>query len=155
MKQTTSGVMITSSFEVRLFYWAFIMMGLFPIFTEYLFFFQDIDYILSPIFNAHGAFILIGVAIKGYFIKNNISFNNADQTIIQKDRSTPFKDVHALQVISSLAGGHGQGIYRNNELNLVLKNGHRINLLNHGDEEGFEHQLIQINNLLNVPVWQT
>ena len=61
--------MITTSFEVRLFYWAFIMMGLFSILTEYLFFFQDIDYILSPIISDHGAFIIIGDAIKVYFLE--------------------------------------------------------------------------------------
>lgn len=55
--------------------------------------------------------------------------------------------VHAVQVISDI----GSGLYY--EVNLVLKDGRRINLLDHSDHTEIQSQARDIAALLNVPVW--
>ncbi len=83
-----------------------------------------------------------------------VEFNKVSKTIYMTGCKFPFNEVYALQVISSLAGGHGHGVYRNNELNIILNDGQRINILNHGGVAAFEYQERQLSKLLNVSVWQ-
>ena len=151
---TDTGIKVRVSFEVRLFCWAFILVGLIPALMEYAISWQDLDSIISPLVSFYGVFILIGVILRWIFIKNEIEFNQSARIIITSDKQYSFSNVYALQVISSIAGGHGNGIFRNNELNLILKNGNRINILNHGGKTAFYKQEEQLSKLLNVPVWQ-
>ena len=154
LETSKTGFNLSASFEIKLFCWAFIVGGLAPISIEYLFMWENIEFILDPLLSAPGMFVLVGVILSWAFTGNNIEFNKLSRSIHTSERNIPFSEVYALQVISSLAGGHGHGIYRNNELNLVLNDGQRINLLNHGGIEAFEYQELQLSKLLNVPVWQ-
>jgi len=47
---------------------------------------------------------------------------------------TALEDIHALQLISEYFRGGGS-LYDCYELNLVLENGKRINVVSHGDED--------------------
>ncbi len=154
LEETNADLIIKASFEVRLFCWAFIFTGLVPILLEYLWLWDDIGFILDPLLSASGIFVLVGMLLSWMFTAKRIEFNKVSKTIHTSEHKFPFSDVYALQVITSLAGGHGHGIYRNNELNIVLNDGQRINLLNHGGVAAFEYQELQLSNLLNVPVWQ-
>ena len=154
LEETNADLIIKASFEVRLFCWAFIFTGLVPILLEYLWLWDDIGFIFDPLLSACGIFVLVGMLLSWMFTAKIIEFNKVSKTIHTSERKLPFSDVYALQVITSLAGGHGHGIYRNNELNIVLNDGQRINLLNHGGVAAFEYQELQLSNLLNVPVWQ-
>lgn len=154
LETSKTGFNISASFEIKLFCWAFIFCGLTPILIEYLFMWDNIEFILDPLLSAPGMFVLVGIILSWAFNGNKIEFNKATRSIQTSDGSIPFSDVYALQVISSIAGGHGHGVYRNNELNLVLNDGRRINLLNHGGIAAFEYQELHLSKLLNVPVWQ-
>ena len=153
LETSKTGFNISASFEIKLFCRAFIFGGLAPISIEYLFMWDNIEFILDPLLSVPSMFVLVGVILSWAFTGNNIEFNKLNRTIHTSERNIPFSEVYALQVISSLAGGHGHGVYRNNELNLVLNDGQRINLLNHGGIEAFEYQESQLSKLLNVPVW--
>ncbi len=154
LEKSNAGLIIRASFEVKLFYWAFIFTGLVPIVLEYFFLWNDIDFILDPLLSTCGIFVLVGMLLSWMFTGKRIEFNKVSKTIYTSERKFPFSEVYALQVITSLAGGHGHGIYRNNELNIVLNDGQRINVLNHGGVAAFEYQELQLSKLLNVPVWQ-
>ena len=149
-----TGLKVKASFEINLFCWAFIMIGLAPIIMEYVFLWQRLESLLKPLLSAYGIFFVSGVLLKFYFTRSTIEFNEASKTISTSNKNISFNDVYALQVISSISGGRGNGIFRNNELNLVLNNGQRINVLNHGGKPAFEYQELQLSKLLNVPVWQ-
>jgi hypothetical protein len=152
--KTKDGLAILPSIEVILFYSAFIYVGLVPMILSYSLLWQQLESPLDPLLGAHGAFIIIGFILRWIIRKGRMNFNQHTRIIHASDQSIPFNNVYALQVITSLAGGRGHGIYKCSELNLILKDGQRINLLNHGDELEFEDQERQISKLLNVPVWQ-
>ena len=151
---TSSGIKISASFEVRLFCWGFLGGGLAPIIIEYLLSWGNIDSIIDPWLGAPGVFVLLGGILYWVSTRKKIEFNKVSRVITASNQVISFNDVYALQVISSLSGGHGHGIFRNHELNLVLNDGQRINLLNHGGEAAFEYQEAKLSEMLGVPVWQ-
>ena len=154
IKQTKEALIIQPSFEVKLFCAAFISVGVTPIAIRYSLNWQHLDFILDPIISPTSIFIIIGFLIGWVLMKRRVVISKVKQTIYTSGQKVPLHMVYALQVITNIAGGRGHGVYRNSELNLVLKDGNRINLLNHGDEAYFKHQELQLSNLLSVPVWQ-
>lgn len=62
--------------------------------------------------------------------------------------STPLQDIHALQMLS-----YDSDDYYSYELNLVLKNAERINVLSHGDDEQLKKDVNQLSMFLDKPVW--
>jgi hypothetical protein len=72
-------------------------------------------------------------------------------------------DIHALQLIpeylSGGAGGlstnegHGSGGYTSFEINLVLKDASRVNVIDHGDLNQILIDIQHLSEFLNVPIW--
>jgi hypothetical protein len=62
------------------------------------------------------------------------------------------KDIHALQLISERCRGKNS-IYYSYELNLVLKNGQRTNVVDHGDLNSLRADAASLSDFLKKPVW--
>jgi len=61
--------------------------------------------------------------------------------------------IHALQIISEHCSGSRGSSYRSYELNLVLKDGTRINVIDHGSISKLREDTYQLSQFLGVPVW--
>jgi hypothetical protein len=64
---------------------------------------------------------------------------------------TKYDDIHALQLLSKYSYGKTSGY--NYELNVVLKNGNRINLVSYRGEEEIEEDCQVLSKFLDKPVW--
>ncbi len=62
------------------------------------------------------------------------------------------EDIHALQLISEYCRGSKRSYY-SYELNLVLSNGRRINVMDHGDCEKLREDAQTLSQFLGKPVW--
>jgi hypothetical protein len=62
------------------------------------------------------------------------------------------EDIHALQLISEYCRGSKRSYY-SYELNLVLRNGRRINVMDHGDCEKLREDAQTLSQFLERPVW--
>jgi hypothetical protein len=62
------------------------------------------------------------------------------------------EDIHALQLISEHCRGSKRSYY-SFELNLVLRNGRRINVMDHGDCEKLREDAQTLSQFLEKPVW--
>ena len=60
--------------------------------------------------------------------------------------------IHALQIVAEFISGKNSNYY-SYELNLVLKNGNRINVIDHGNKEKIEREAKVLSEFLKVPVW--
>lgn len=66
----------------------------------------------------------------------------------------PLGDIHALQLLSEYIRGDKSSYY-SYELNLVLKNGDRLNVMDHGDYEALRRDAATLGEFLDRPVWDT
>lgn len=73
----------------------------------------------------------------------------AEQTL----HATRLSDVHALQIVSEYCTGQKRSSYYSYELNLVLHDGSRVNVIDHGKADHIRDEARQIAELLKVPVW--
>ena len=70
----------------------------------------------------------------------------------QKGSSTPLSAIHALQLISEYVSGNKSSYY-SYELNLVLTDGSRINVVDHGGLERLRADAQTLARFLNKPIW--
>jgi len=64
------------------------------------------------------------------------------------------KDIHALQLLAELVRSN-KSTYTSYELNLVLSDGRRINVVDHGDRDKIAADAQALGEFLEVPVWNT
>ncbi len=60
--------------------------------------------------------------------------------------------IHALQIVAEFISGKNSNYY-SFELNLVLKNGKRINVIDHSNKKKIDCEAKILSEFLNVPVW--
>ena len=70
----------------------------------------------------------------------------------QKGSSTPLSAIHALQLISEYVSGDKSSYY-SYELNLVLGDGDRINVVDHGNLERLRADAQTLARFLDKPIW--
>ncbi|HOI07051.1 MAG TPA: hypothetical protein PK213_07920 [Deltaproteobacteria bacterium] len=63
------------------------------------------------------------------------------------------ENVHALQLISEYCTGHRSGSYYRYLLNLVLRDGHRLNVIAHGSRDRIRGFAGELSGFLGKPVW--
>lgn len=63
------------------------------------------------------------------------------------------EDIHALQLLSEYCRGGKKRSYYSYELNLVLRNGRRINVMDHGDCKKLREDAQTLSEFLDKPVW--
>lgn len=66
---------------------------------------------------------------------------------------TPLDDIYALQIIREWIYGEAIGDYRSYELNLVLRDGRRVHVVDHSDGERLRADAAELARALSVPVW--
>ena len=79
-----------------------------------------------------------------------------DDTSIQEQAHGRLRDIEALQVIAETIRNRSKSRTRSftsYELNLVLHDGKRLNVMDHGNREKFDQDTEQISQFLNLPVW--
>jgi hypothetical protein len=69
-------------------------------------------------------------------------------------RDIPFSRIHALQIIRERVSGNKRR-YWSYELNLVLQDGQRCNLMDHANLSRLQEDAQTLGRLLGVPVWDT
>jgi hypothetical protein len=75
----------------------------------------------------------------------------------------PLDQIHAIQLIAermsgsstSSTGSYSSGSYSSFEINLVLKDANRVNVIDHGDLKQIYIDAEQLSLFLNIPVWNT
>jgi len=65
---------------------------------------------------------------------------------------TPFKDIYALQIVSKYCTGRDASFY-SYELNLVLNNKKRINIVDHGKQKKLLAEAKVLASFLQKPLW--
>ncbi len=89
----------------------------------------------------------------GYFWKGR-KFSTAKVSDRSKLKCcVKLKNIHALQIISEYCGGGGGDSFDSYELNLVLKDGRRENVVDHGNLYDLRKDTAQLAAFLGVPVW--
>jgi len=66
-------------------------------------------------------------------------------------------DIYALQIISEMVTSHSQDHgthrYQSYELNLILQDARRLNVIDHGDLDTVRNDARQLSRFLQIPVW--
>jgi hypothetical protein len=90
----------------------------------------------------------------GYFWKGRIKpeelFLNTPEAL--RDKIVPLQNVRALQILAEHCRGNKSSYY-SYELNLVLHNGSRVNVVDHGDLAKLRADAQQLSALTGKPVW--
>lgn len=96
--------------------------------------------------------------IKGVFFKGRSEIRGFETNQIESSY-IKLKEIYAIQLLSEyVLGSSGfnysdEGPYNSYELNLVLKNGRRINVIEHGDGFQVLADAKKLSLFLGVPVW--
>jgi hypothetical protein len=69
-------------------------------------------------------------------------------------RYAPLDEIHALQIVKERISGD-KGSYDSFELNLVLADGRRLNVTDHGDYETLRQNAETLSGFLERPLWDT
>jgi hypothetical protein len=88
---------------------------------------------------------------KGYFWKGRTAPDEVFDKSQLKHFAT-FEDIHALQLVSEYCRGDKSSYY-SYELNLVLADGKRINVVDHGNREKLREDADALAEFLDRPVW--
>lgn len=111
-------------------------------------------------------FVLVGAFMLFYFTKA-ATFDRArgwywrgkarpgsDHRMQTRKDAARLSEIHALQLISEyVSGGKDSSPYYSYELNLVMKDGSRINVMDHGNLQDIREGADRLSKFLNVPVW--
>jgi hypothetical protein len=66
---------------------------------------------------------------------------------------TPLRDIYALQIITKAIYEEVSWDYQSYELNLVLRDGRRVHVVDHRDGERLRADAAELSRALSVPVW--
>ena len=72
--------------------------------------------------------------------------------VARGNSSAPLSSIHALQLLSEFISG-SKSSYYSYELNLVLHEGSRINVVDHGNLERLRSEANTLSQFLDKPVW--
>ena len=70
----------------------------------------------------------------------------------QKNKVIPFREIHALQIIKERISSKN-GSYYSYELNLVLQDSKRVNVIDHGNLKKIREDAQKLSIFLGVPAW--
>ncbi|MBN2280905.1 MAG: hypothetical protein JXQ65_10015 [Candidatus Marinimicrobia bacterium] len=166
-KSSTFRLEIRPSLMSLLFPLIFCLAGLAPIVIIFL---QKqttplLDNVLIPVLFG-SIFLIVGIVLflftnTPHFFDKSLGFywkgKKSDDQVQQAKVKCRLADIYALQIISEYirntsSSGSGSS-YHSYEINLVLKTGERINVLDHGARNKIMEQAKELSEFLNVPVW--
>jgi len=87
-----------------------------------------------------------GIFYKGWKTQESINYNISSENFVRLD------NIHAIQLISEYCRGNKSSYY-SHELNLVLKDGKRINVIDHGNLNKIREDAKKLSEFLCTPVW--
>ena len=67
-------------------------------------------------------------------------------------RSVPFAEVHSIQLLDEEVRRTSESMFWSYELNLVLRNGKRINLIDHGNQREIRWDAGDLSRMIDVPI---
>ena len=101
-------------------------------------------------------FSLIGVYYSARYL-GTVTFDRASRAYTGRGERTGFDRIHAIQLLSEYCGGETGSLqsrsFSSYELNLVLENGDRINVTDHGDVVRLRDDAEKLAGFLGRPVW--
>ncbi len=165
---SSSRIEFTASVGAKIFSLFFILIGSV---TTYAFitkgistgdFGSNIETVLPTVIGC--VFVIVGILMY-YFFTIPIVFDN-HKGMFWKDRKSPsklvdkkylkcsleFSNIHAIQLIAERVK-NSEGDYYSYEMNLVLKNGDRVNVVDHGDDDQIREDANKLSLFLKKPVW--
>ncbi|NRB42066.1 MAG: hypothetical protein HRU20_26940 [Pseudomonadales bacterium] len=162
-QKTADLLCINASSQMQIFYLLFIIIGFNNVLFSYIAFFQTHGLqpalsnpllFLQPLFTVGLTFVLVGLLIRFFYGSANFRFDKSLQQLKMGKQSVSFSALHALQILEETVGGSDSAVFKSYELNLVLKDGHRIHLMDHGHYAAFNHDAEQLAAFLALPIWQ-
>ena len=84
--------------------------------------------------------------------RQQVCFDQSKGVFVQRDRATPLREVHALQLLREFVRGH-KNSYDSFELNLVCRDGRRLNVTDHGSLHAIRDDARTLAAYLEVPIW--
>ena len=86
----------------------------------------------------------------GYYWKGR----NSPNTTIGSNEQCKLDDIHAIQLLKEYCRSDKSSYY-SYELNLVLKDGNRLNVVDHGKLSMIQNDAEKLSQFLDIPVWDT
>ena len=114
------------------------------------------------------AYMLLPVAFGSVFVFFDGAFLYRDMVLIVFDRArgffrrgskkSPLEDIHALQLIqeectSGVGSMYANAQFFSYEVNVVFRDGRRINVIDYGDLEQTRQEVKKLSNFLGKPLW--
>ncbi len=132
----------------------FMVTGIFPIFYG-LINFEIVNLVLGLIFFSVGYFMYDEFSNTPIFNKNSGLYRLKKIPLLKKlmkkiGFSVRLKDIKSIQLLSEYVRGD-KSRYHSYEINLILKDGHRINVVDHGDRQSSETDAQALAYFLDVP----
>ena len=95
---------------------------------------------------------VFGAGFLWWLYQKNVLFNKNEGIYTSKGTNFPLNEVHAIQLISERVAGSKTSYY-SYEMNLVLNNGERFNVTDHGSFRAIRHDAEKLASYLSIPVW--
>ena len=96
-------------------------------------------------------FLLLGLVLYR-FLASSSRFDGVEQVATVGGKKYTFDQFGGLQIVSEMVSSK-QGLYTSYELNLVLKDGNRVNLADHADLTALLKEGRRIADFIGVPLW--
>lgn len=153
------------NYKYRVSYWTMLFSGMFVMFGVFFTFgivqlilqnlnkwnvFKYEDWVIFMVFPI--LFLIAGILVYIQFSKRK-EFNLINSCCYIWKKVINFNEIYAVQLISETI--HRRPVYSSYEINLVLKNKERINIIDHGNKEAILLDSQLISNILWVPIWNT
>ena len=101
-----------------------------------------------------GVFFLVGCLLAWHLVfRRNALFNLTGEQFVRGKETVDFSRIAALQVVVERCSGGRGGPYLSRELNLVLDDGSRVNIIDHGNLKSFEEDTLKLAEALKLEVW--
>ena len=152
-----------------IFYLIFALVGLgmlsFVVYQEYLsgftlesdFIFLSVGGIIfftaGTVLGYHGTKPIVFDKEYGFYWKGKKK-PNRDIEYSHPELFTALNDIHALQILSEYIKGNKSSYY-SYELNLVLRDGSRVNVVDHGNLDKIREDARKVSQFISRPIWDT
>ena len=97
-------------------------------------------------------FSIFGAGLLWWLHQKNVLFNKKEGIYTSQGTNFPLNEVHAIQLISEYVAGSDNSYY-SYEMILVLNNGERFNVTDHGSLRAIRHDAEKLAHYLSIPVW--
>jgi len=163
IEQRHDKLFLKSSGQMKAFFMVFIFVGLNGMIFSLLKYVQKsgIDLALTnpvqlfgSLFSTGLIFVVAGLVLGSLFGSLNTLFDKETGLLSNKNISTALYKIHALQIIEEMAGGSEGGAFKSYELNVILKDGERIHLMDHGNYLAINTDAEKLAEFLSVPIWE-